>query len=70
MLKLDEVEKENVRRLLEKWGYYHKRALADLEEDCCGTKSYHFEVIPSNIGDSVYLCYNGYRELISNIENY
>lgn len=68
-LTLNKKEKETIRLLLEKWGYFHKQALADIEEDVSGMKSYYFEVYPSNIGDSVYLCYNGNREFISDIDN-
>lgn len=26
-----------------------------LEEDCCGSVDYHFEITPSGIGDSIHL---------------
>lgn len=31
------------------------RPLIYLEECCCGTRDYHFEITPSGIGDSVYV---------------
>lgn len=69
MLQLNEVEKANVARLLKEWGYGSEQLLADFEEDCCGTRSYHFEVIPSGIGDNVYLVYKDHRECISDWES-
>lgn len=32
-----------------------------IEEDCCGSTDYHFEVYPSGIGDSVWLVCAGDR---------
>lgn len=32
-----------------------------IEEDCCGTADYHYEIHPSGIGDTVYLVCNGER---------
>lgn len=69
MLLLSNIEETNVNRLLEEWGYFHKRALSDVEECCCGTKSYYYEVIPSGIGDHVYLVYDGHRALVSDLES-
>ena len=64
MLVLDEFEKDTVQRLLKEWGYH------DDEPDCCGTALYHFEVIPSGIGDNVYLCYKEHKQIISNLDNF
>lgn len=41
----------------------------DLEEDCCGAKSYHYEVHPSNLCDTVYVVYKGMKHLISDLDN-
>lgn len=69
MLKLNEVEKANVARFLKQWGYGIKQRMIELEEDCCGSASYHFEVHPTGIGDGIYLVYGSHREFISDWEN-
>lgn len=66
MLKLSGLEIAARDYFLEKMGY---DGLADLEEDCCGATSYHYEVHPSGIGDSVYVVFKGTRHLISDFEN-
>lgn len=50
-------------------GYGVKQAVADLEEDCCGSRSFHYEIHPSNLCDSVYVCYKGKRHLITDLDN-
>lgn len=45
-------------------------ALDDLEETCEGSASYHYEVHPSGIGDSIFLCYMGERHYISDPDSF
>lgn len=44
--------------------------LADLEETCEGSASYHYEVHTSNIGDSLYLVYKGKKTFLSDPESF
>lgn len=61
-LTLTEYEVAQRDELLKRLGH---DAMADLEETCEGSASYHYEVHPSGIGDSVYLVFRGERHYIS-----
>lgn len=52
---------DNQRRIMKDFLAPRSRPDVFLEEDCCGTKDYHFEIHPSGIGDSIYLVCNGER---------
>lgn len=42
--------------------------LADLEETCEGSRSFHYEVHPSGIGDTIYLVFKGEKTLLNDPE--
>jgi hypothetical protein len=45
-------------------------ALSDLEETCDGSKSYHYEIHPSNIGDSIFLVFKGEKYFLSDPDSF
>lgn len=44
--------------------------MTDIEETCEGSRSYHYIVRPSGIGDSVYLVFNGEETFISDPDSF
>lgn len=67
MLTLSPKEVENRDKILKELGY---DLLADIEETACGDRSYHYEVYPTGIGDSIYLCFKGEKRDITDWENW
>lgn len=67
MFQLTRYEKDKLKQVLSDNKY---DPLLDLEETCDGSKSYHFEVYPSNIGDTVYVVFYGEKTLLSDIDSF
>lgn len=44
--------------------------LSDLEETWEGSRSYHYKVVPSNIGDEVFLVFKGQEFYISDPDSF
>jgi hypothetical protein len=52
---------EKQRGIMKKFLSSRSRPDIYLEEDCCGSRDYHFEIRPSGIGDDVHLVCKGER---------
>lgn len=67
MFALTEYEEKKRDEILRERNY---DAMADLEETCEGSKSYYYQVHPSNIGDDVYLVYKGEKFYLSDPDSF
>lgn len=63
---LNEKEKTLRDKWLKIWEYNYE---IDLEETAEGSRSYYYEIHPSNIGDTIFICYKNYRANITDYES-